>query len=155
MTEIPQDGICCLATSKLKVRLKNYFALGCSRLPFGFCVNRSLRFNNTWPALRQEPLETQPSRKLYTSRVTQRRAYITFTQVRRYEYWPGWDGFLKSLHVLSQGMRPPPSLTLLHSSTVMKPKSLNIPGLCSPALYYSQRHWDGPTVSLGAVRLPG
>lgn len=51
MTEIPQHGICCLATSKLKVRLKNYFALGCSHLPFGLCVNRWLRFNNTWPAL--------------------------------------------------------------------------------------------------------
>lgn len=32
----------CLATSKLKVRLKNCFALGCSCLPSGFCARTSL-----------------------------------------------------------------------------------------------------------------
>lgn len=42
MTKIPQHEMCCLATSKLKVRLKNCFALGCSCLPSGFCARTSL-----------------------------------------------------------------------------------------------------------------
>lgn len=83
MTEILQHGICCFATSKLKVRLKNYFALGCSHLPFGFCVSRSLRFNNTWLALplpgalgnasQQEVVHQEGSHSKQSSRYTHAR----------------------------------------------------------------------------------
>lgn len=133
MTEIPQYGICCLATAKLKVRFKNYFALGCSCLPFGFWVNRSLQFNNTWPAHRQKHLETLPSRRLYArTRVSQSRVCITHTyrELWRSEEWTGWDGFLKLSHVLSQGMGPAPSLTLPHSNILMKHPRAPLLALC-------------------------
>lgn len=132
MSEIPQYGICCLVTAKLKVRFKNCFALGCHCQPFGFCVNRSLRFNNTWPACCQKHLETQPSRRLYTkSRVSQSRVYFTHTHTAMKVQRVNWLGWIpQMLPVLSQDMTPAPSLTIPHSSTLMKHPRAPLPALC-------------------------
>lgn len=149
MTEIPQYGICCLVTTKLKVRFKNYFALGCSCLPFGLCVKRSLRFNNTWPALCQKHLETQPGRSLYTkSKVSQSRVYVTHTH-RAVQVWiVNWLGWIPQIIAcVIPGCGA--SLTFPHSSILMKHKS--------PRALHSRPCAAGgwPAPLMGTVELPG